>query len=149
MSYRNYRAVFAVLVGFHAASATVVFASDEAKKSQSSNSKAIEGAELEKGFRLRAQAAESLGVRFTLVGASQLVAEPGGIVRFQDFTAVYRRRDGWVRMVEIEGAESADGKIHFSSKDFSAGDEIAIQGAPALRVIDMDLWGPKADACGD
>lgn len=112
-------------------------------------SRAIEASDQAQGFRLRERAARALGVEFAPIDSNNLIAEPSGIVRFQDFIAVYRKRDGWIRMVEIEGTKSNGGALKFFSKDFRTGDEIAIRGAPALRVIDMDLWGPKADACGD
>lgn len=113
------------------------------------SSKAIEAAEQTQGFRLKIQAAQALGIEFVPVESRDLVAESQGIVQFQDFVAVYRRRAGWIRMVEVEGTRLPDGRLRFYSKEFQSGDEIASRGAPELRVIDMDLWGPKADACGD
>lgn len=114
-----------------------------------STSKAIEAIDQTQGFKLKENAAQTLGIKFSDVNGHELTAEPGGVVRFQDFVAVYRRRGGWIKMVEVEGKRLSDGRLLFSSKEFRVGDQIAVQGAPALRVIDMDLWGPKADACGD
>ena len=122
---------------------------DEGANGSKIESKAIEAAEMQKGFRLRERAAQALGIQFGPVSGDSIIVGPMSVVRFQDFTAVYRRRDGWIKMVEIEGVRESDGRLRFSSKDFASGDEIALQGASELRVIDMDLWGPKAYACGD
>lgn len=136
-----------LLVVVHAFGASALWAdSDEAKPS---TSKAIEAIDQAQGFKLRETAAQTLGIKFSDVDVHELTAEPDGVVRFQDFVAVYRRRGGWIKMVEVEGKRLSDGRLLFASKEFRVGDQIAVQGAPALRVIDMDLWGPKADACGD
>ncbi len=111
--------------------------------------KAIEAAQMDKGFRLKERARQALAIQFTPVQAHEVSVGAGGVVRFQDYIAVYRKRDGWIRMVEVEASPNSDGGLRFSSKDFQPGDEVANQGASALRIIDLDLWGPKADACGD
>ncbi|MGE3341736.1 MAG: hypothetical protein AB7J46_07665 [Candidatus Altimarinota bacterium] len=101
------------------------------------------------GIKLSEKASQNLNLRLATVlndGVSKVPTS--ALVKFQDFLAVYRKRDGWFKMVEVE-PRFQDQKALISSKDIKAGDELVVENASLLRVVDLDVWGPEADACAD
>lgn len=121
----------------------------ETPKSRVGPGKAVLEAKESDGIRLSEKAIRNLNLSFVAVGADGTSRLPvSALVRFQDFTAVYRKREGWFKMVEIE-PRIHNGTALVSSKDLKSGDELVIENASLLRVVDLDVWGPEADACAD
>jgi len=66
---------------------------------------------------------------------------PESIVHFQDQVGVYRRRDGWFRLIKIQILKNSDREVSVRSTELRAGDELVIHGADLLRVSEMDAFG--------
>lgn len=122
---------------------------ESGKKDRIGPRKAVLEASEKEGLRLSEAAIKNLELNLLLLRSSSSISVPtSALVRFQDFIAVYRERDGWFRMVEIEPVINRS-SARFSSKDFQPGDRIVTANAGLLRVIDLDIFGPEADACAD
>ena len=121
----------------------------EAPKARIGPGKAILEATMENGLRLSEKAVLNLEIQLSPIKQSGSITVPTtALVKFQDFYAVYRKRDGWFKMVEVEPQISNGVSIIFS-KELKVGDELVVANAELLRVVDLDVWGPEADACVD
>lgn len=121
----------------------------EAPKARIGPGKAILEATMDNGIRLSEKAAHNLELFLSPVKQSGFITVPtSALVKFQDFYGVYRKRDGWFKMVEVEPSIK-NGTSVISSKELKIGDEIVVANADLLRVVDLDVWGPEADACVD
>lgn len=111
--------------------------------------KAVLAASEKDGLQLSDKAIKNFSLEFQNVNELSKITVPNSaLVRFQDFTAVYRERNGWFRMIEIEPKIKGTSVIFFS-KDVKPGDRIVIQNAGLIRVVELDVFGPEADACAD
>lgn len=121
----------------------------EAPKTRIGLGKAVLEAIEANGIKLSEKASQNLNLRLVTVSNNGVSKVPiSALVKFQDFLAVYRKRDGWFKMVEVE-PRFQDQTALISSKDLKAGDELVVENASLLRVVDLDVWGPEADACAD
>lgn len=121
----------------------------EAPKTRIGPGKAVLEAVEANGIRLSEKAIHNLNLRFAPVANGGVSKVPASaLVKFQDFLAVYRKRDGWLKMVEVE-PRFQDMSALIVSKDLKPGDELVVENASLLRVVDLDVWGPEADACAD
>lgn len=110
--------------------------------------KAVVASNEKEGFQLSEKAQKSLSLTFLKVNSTNIAVPTSALISFQDFLAIYRFRNGWFRLVEIEP------KIHgevatFSSKDLKSTDQIVVGNGGLLRVVELDVFGPEADACAD
>jgi len=110
--------------------------------------KAVIAANEKEGFQLSEKAQKSLSLTFAKVSSSSITVPTIALISFQDFLAIYRFRDGWFRLVEVEP------KIHgdvatFTSKDLKSTDQMVVGNGGLLRVVELDVFGPEADACAD
>ena len=111
--------------------------------------KAVVAASEKEGIKLSDKAIKNFSLEFQNVnGISQVLVPVTALVRFQDFTAIYRERDGWFRLVEIEPHIKGN-SAQFTSKEIKPGDRIVMQNAGLIRVVELDVFGPEADACAD
>lgn len=122
---------------------------EEGKKGRVGPGKAVIEASEKEGLKLSEKALKNLELEFLKVSDKSTVVVPvSSLVHFQDFSAVYRERAGWFKMVEIEPAIHGS-SAHFTSKDILPGDRIVTKNSGLIRVIDLDVFGPEADACAD
>lgn len=122
---------------------------EEGKKGRVGPGKAILEANEKDGLKLSDKAIKNLELEF--ISASDrpaLLIPESSVVRFQDFSAIYRERAGWFKMVEIEPVIRGS-MASFTSKDILQGDRIVTKNSGFIRVIDLDVFGPEADACAD
>lgn len=122
---------------------------EEGKKGRVGPGKAVIESSEKEGLKLSQKAAKNLELEFMTANQSTLRVPISSLVRFQDFSAIYRERAGWFKMVEIEPVAIGMSAIQFVSKDILPGDRIVTKNAGLLRVIDLDVFGPEADACAD
>ena len=118
------------------------------QKSRVGPGKAVLEASEKTGLRLSDKAIRSFALTFKEVTSAEVSVPISALVRFQDFVAVYRKRDGWFRMVEIEPVIQG-GLARFSSKDLVPGDQVVSANGGLIRVVELDVFGPEADACVD
>lgn len=122
---------------------------EEGKKGRVGPGKAVVEATEKDGLKLSDKALKNLDLEFITASSASTLAVPAtALVHFQDFTAIYRERAGWFKMVEIEPILRGP-TAHFTSKDISPGDRIVTRNSGFIRVIDLDVFGPEADACAD
>ena len=111
--------------------------------------KAVVEASEKEGLRLSEKAVKNLDLDFIVSSKSATITIPvSSLIRFQDFSAIYRERAGWFKMVEIEPVVHGT-TAQFTSKDILPGDRIVTKNAVFMRVIYLDVFGPEADACAD
>lgn len=111
--------------------------------------KAVLAANEKEGIKLSAKSVKNFALGFKEINLLGQISVPlSALVQFQDFTAVYRERIGWFKMVEIEPQISGQ-TASFSSKDFKPGDRLVIANGGLIRVVELDIFGPEADACAD
>ncbi|MBX3022770.1 MAG: efflux RND transporter periplasmic adaptor subunit [Bdellovibrionales bacterium] len=110
--------------------------------------KAVIAADKDKGIKLSEKALKTLDLAFVQVQNPHLSVPRSAMVYFQDFSAIYRLRDGWFRMVEVEPSINGE-QATFSSKDLKQGDQVVVRNGSLLRVVELDVFGPEADACAD
>lgn len=122
---------------------------EEGKKSRVGSGKAVIEASEKEGLKLSEKALKNLELEFQTMTDKRIQAVPiSSLVHFQDFAAVYRERAGWFKMVEIEPTIHGS-YAQFTSKDILSGDRIVTKNSGLIRVIDLDVFGPEADACAD
>ena len=122
---------------------------EEGKKGRVGPGKAVVEASEKEGLKLSEKALKNLELEFLKISDKSTIVVPvSSLVRFQDFAAVYRERAGWYKMVEIEPVIHG-ASAHFVSKDILPGDRIVTKNPGLIRVIDLDVFGPEADACAD
>lgn len=122
---------------------------EEGKKGRVGPGKAVIEASEKEGLKLSEKALKNLELEFLNISDRSTVVVPASsLVHFQDFAAIYRVRGGWFKMVEIEPVMHGS-SAHFASKDILPGDQIVTKNPGLIRVIDLDVFGPEADACAD
>lgn len=110
--------------------------------------KAVTSASEKDGFKLSEKANQNLNVYTKSVGGQTVTVPKKSLVSFLDFLSVYRLRDGWYRSIEVEPTFNGD-YATFSSTEFRAGDQVVVKNGNLLRVVELDVFGPEADACAD
>ncbi|RZF21715.1 hypothetical protein DAY19_08480 [Halobacteriovorax vibrionivorans] len=110
--------------------------------------KAVIAANEKEGFKLSEKAKNNLNITVKEVNSAIVTVPKKSIISFLDFYSAYRLRDGWYRAVEIEPNFEGD-KAIFSSNQFKVGDKVVIENSGLLRVVELDVFGPEADACVD
>lgn len=119
-----------------------------ASKDRIGPGKAVVAADEKQGFKLSEKAQKSLNLTFVETRSTRISVPMKALIQFQDFLAIYRLRDGWFRMVEVE--PSIQGEVAtFNSKEIQPGDQLIIGNGGLLRVVELDVFGPEADACVD
>lgn len=110
--------------------------------------KAVTSASDKEGFKLSERANENLNVSTESVVGQTVTVPKRSLVSFLDFWTVYRLRNGWYRSVEVEPTFKGD-YATFSSTEFRPGDQVVVRNGNLLRVVELDVFGPEADACAD
>lgn len=133
---------------------TLIFASsvhgqeEKMSKDRIGPNKAVTSASDKDGFKLSERANENLNISTKNVKGQTVIVPRKSLVSFLDFLSVYRLRDGWYRSVEVEPTFNGD-YATFSSKEFRTGDQVVVKNGNLLRVVELDVFGPEADACVD
>lgn len=102
---------------------------------------AVTAADRKNGLQLSDDALKTLGVK------TRPVPTDGGlpnqaVVTFKDETGVYRLRDGWYKLIEGETRPQGN-RVRFTPRkkeDLRPGDQIVVEGAPLLRVAELDAF---------
>lgn len=130
-------------------SSSLAFAEEEGKsKDRIGPGKAVVAASEKEGIKLSEKAQKTLSLSLTKVSSQSITVPVSALISFQDFIAIYRLRDGWYRLVEIEPTIHGE-QATFSSKDLKPDDQLVVSNGGLLRVVELDVFGPEADACAD
>lgn len=112
--------------------------------------KAVLEASPENGMRLSEKAITTLGLKFRKIEKPlPLVISFSGptspIVYHQAETGVYRLRDGWIKLIDVEILKSSPGKVTIQSRELKPGDQFVAEGASLLRVTELDVTSGGGD----
>lgn len=110
--------------------------------------KAVESFDKEQGFKLSPKAMKALGIQFqSLSGNGPWKVSKSSLVHLKQSAAVYRRYDGWISMVLVKIVSQDVAGVWIKAADLEAGDDVAVQGVPFLRMTDSDLNAGTVDSC--
>ncbi len=110
--------------------------------------KAIEAFDKEQGFKLSDKSASAMSITFRRLDSPspwQLPKE--AIIHLKQSTGVYRKYDGWISLVLVKIVKREGDVFFVTSQDLESSDEVAITGAPFLRMTDADLNSGTVDSC--
>ncbi|MBY0316291.1 MAG: hypothetical protein K2Q26_12265 [Bdellovibrionales bacterium] len=127
------------------------FADEEASapaKDRVGPGKAVVAASAEDGVKLSEKGLRTLELKFSEVKSAEVSVPKSSLIHFQDFSAIYRERSGWFKMIEVEPIIK-NGTAKISSKELKNGDRVVVENGGLLRVVELDIFGPEADACAD
>lgn len=102
---------------------------------------AVMEANLKDGFRLSENAKKVIGLVVKPLGAHPYKIPKSAVVYYGDRIGVYRLRDGWFKLVEIQKISELNSETTIRSSDLKTGDQIVVEGVALLRVSDMDAFG--------
>jgi len=117
------------------------YAQDQTSGIRAGPKMAVVEANLKDGFRLAEKAKKVIGLAVKLLGSSPYKIPQSAIVYYGDRIGVYRLRDGWFKLVEIQKVLELNSETTISSSDLKTSDQIAVEGVALLRVSDMDAFG--------
>jgi len=138
-----------ILIIFTILSVLTAQAEEESKaKDRIGPGKAVIAANEKEGFKLSEKAKNNLNITAREVNSATITVPKKSIISFLDFFSVYRLRNGWYRSVEVEPTFVGN-KATFSSSEIMVGDKVVIDNSGLLRVVELDVFGPEADACVD
>ncbi|MBS1985390.1 MAG: hypothetical protein JST16_14590 [Bdellovibrionales bacterium] len=126
---------------------------EESEESQSPGvgpGKAILEANHEKGFKLSEAALKMVGVKTAAVqvGAGGATVPKASLVLFQGEVGVYRVKDGWYKLIEVQIASRNKETAVVRSSELKSGDQVANEGVGLLRVADLDASGGNEEGHG-
>ena len=82
----------------------------------------------EQGFKLSPEAIATFGVKFETIAKN---APESSIAKVKDRKYLYRRKDGWIKRIELP--------------ELNAGDEIAVSGVGYIRIAELVVVEGLAD----
>lgn len=116
-------------------------AQEEASGFRAGPNMAVQEASLKDGFRLTDKAKEIIGVKTKALSSKPYVVPLSALVHYGDKLGVYRLRDGWFKLIEIQKNNKGSTDVSLDNSEFKDGDQIAIEGVALLRVSEMDAFG--------
>ncbi len=137
MRFKIYLLPFSIFIGFsfsHAQSPEGV------EGFRAGPALAVQEANLKDGFRLSDKAKEVIGVKTKKLGTRPFSISQSSIVHYGDKAGVYRYRDGWFKLIEVQ-IQNKSQAVEISSSELRDNDEVAVQGVALLRVSEMDAFG--------
>ena len=102
---------------------------------------AVLEANLDDGFRLSEKAKKVIGVVTQPIGQKPYVIPRMALVFYGDRVGVYRLRQNWFKLVEVQTVSKTHDSASVSSPDIKVDDQIAIEGVALLRVAELDAFG--------
>lgn len=102
---------------------------------------AVTAADKHTGLQLSPEALKTLALKTQPLPETALLPK-SAIVAFKDETGVYRLRGGWYKLVE-GNIQPQGALIRFTPRDKSdlrPGDHVVVEGAPLLRVTELDAF---------
>lgn len=119
----------------------LVHAQEEVSGIRAGPKMAVVEANLKDGFRLAENAKKVIGLGVKPLGSSPYKIPQSAVVYYGDRIGVYRLRDGWFKLVEVQKISDSNSQTTISSSELKTSDQIAVEGVALLRVSDMDAFG--------
>ncbi|MBK8871775.1 MAG: efflux RND transporter periplasmic adaptor subunit [Elusimicrobia bacterium] len=102
---------------------------------------AVTATDQENGLQLSPEAVATLDIK-THPAPMESLFPKKAIVTSKDETGVYRLRDGWYKLVQGKTEPQGD-RVRFTphrKQDLRPGDQVVVEGAPLLRVAELDAF---------
>ncbi len=120
---------------------------------ESSNSvgpdKAVTAANKKEGIRLSEGAVKTLGLSYSPIAGDKTFRVPlKAVVFFQNETGIYRFKDGWYKLIEVDVVSKSAAEATVKSSELKAGDQVVITGVPLLRAAELDATGGSEEGHG-
>lgn len=114
-----------------------------ASGSFANSDKAITDVSSKKGIKLSAKAKNNIGFKTIKLGLKTPFEVPGScIVHSKDKVGVYRIKDEWIKFEIIKVISQNTSTVVFSGP-FTSGEEIVSEGAPLVRVSEMEAFASE------
>ena len=111
--------------------------------------KAITAANKKDGIQLSERAVKTLGLGYMNVSGQGIFKLPfKSAVFFQDEVGVYRLKNGWHKLIEVELVSKTAAEVVVKTSEINSGDQIAKDGVPLLRAAELEAWGGSGDGHG-
>lgn len=136
MKFPNLTLIFVILM-----SGSQVLAQEEASGIRAGPTLAVLEANLKDGFRLSDKAKKVIGLVAKPLGSKPHMIPPSALVNYGDRVGVYRLRNGWFKLIEIQNSDAPQASVATSSTELNDDDQIAVEGVALLRVSEMDAFG--------
>jgi hypothetical protein len=121
---------------------------DEARASTGPG-KAVVEVDKSKGIHLSEKAIQTLGLSTIPVTTGKLLVLPASCAVYsQNEVGVYRLRNGWFKLIEVQLLSKKTPEISFKTSEFSQGDRVVNRGAALLRVAELETSGGAGDDDG-
>jgi hypothetical protein len=94
------------------------------------------------GLRFSPEALKSFGITTEkLATIIKVILPKSALVVSGEAESIYRLRDGFFKRLPVKAFKQPDGKVQVEASDLRVGDEVVLQGAPFLRVVELDAAG--------
>ncbi len=111
--------------------------------------KAITAANKREGIQLSEKASKTLGLTYVAItGHGTFKVPVQSAVFFQDEVGVYRFKNGWHKLIEVELVSRTTTEVVVKTSELKSGDQIAKNGVPLLRAAELEAWGGSGDGHG-
>lgn len=112
--------------------------------------KAITAGNKKDGIQLSAKAVQTLKLAHAPVQSSggNFKVPFKSAVFFQDEVGVYRFKDGWYKLIEVELVSKNSTEVVVKTSELKSGDQIVTSGVPLLRAAELEAWGGSGDGHG-
>ncbi len=101
------------------------------------------------GLKLSEKAIQTLSLHTSAIQSQNTHRLPSkAIVYFQDEAGIYREKDGWYKLIEVEIVSRAGVETTIKSSDLKPGDHLVIDGVPLLRVAELNAFGGAGEGHG-
>jgi hypothetical protein len=123
--------------------------SEEVNTEKFAPGKAITAASKKDGIQLSDKASKTLGLTYVNVTGGGTFKVPfKSVVFFQDEAGIYRFKNGWHKMIEVEVVSRTATEVIIKTSELHSGDQIAKEGVPLLRAAELEAWGGSGDGHG-
>lgn len=96
----------------------------------------------EKGFSLSPEATKTFGIKSEKPGSFTTFTVPkSSLIYSGETVGVFRARDHFFKRITVSAIKQSDGQVQVRVTDLQPGDEVVTQGAPFLRITELDAAG--------
>ncbi len=111
--------------------------------------KAIVEASKKTGIKLSEKAIKALDITTEPINSQNTHKLPlKSLVHFQEEVGVYRQREGWFKLIEVEVLSKNSTEVTVKTQNIKPGDDVAVTGVALLRVAELEAWGGSGDGHG-
>ncbi|MBX9767200.1 MAG: hypothetical protein K2X47_08015 [Bdellovibrionales bacterium] len=112
--------------------------------------KAVVRADKRQGIQLSEESEKFLEIQYESLQtrSSGLEVPSAALLYTMNEVGVYRRRDKWLKLVDVKVISSANGKSIVTSPDLRDQDQVVTTGSAIVRLADLEAFGASGDGHG-